>query len=149
MKTARSTLVIVALTAMLGCASRTTVHLIDGRSLKADVVHIDSDRAQFRSGGWDYNLPACMVADALVKKPTPMITVTVHSGAIQTPDGRLESFTELTKYLDENASKESPIIVQLDQPSAWPKARRTEFGLAYGEVHRRPFVGIQGPWSQE
>ena len=140
-------MIIVTMMATGGCSSRTTiVHLADGRSLKADYVYIDDERAQFRADGWDYNLPAFLIADARVTEPIQIALITISSDTIEGPHGTIASFEDLMDYLDTYASRDHPIILELQEPALWPESRRTEMGTAFGYIDEHPYVGLQGPW---
>ena len=143
-------MIIVAVMATGGCSSRTTiVHLADGRSLKADYVYIDDERAQFRANGWDYNLPAFLVTDARVTEPIQIVLMTISSDTIEGPHGTIASFEELMDYLDTYASRDRPIIIELQESALWPESRRIEMGEAFGYIDERPYVGLQGAWPNQ
>ncbi len=133
---------------LFGCRQQ-QVHLIDGRSFQADRIHDDGERLQFAAGGWTYNFPSFFRLGGKPEKAVTITRVEVFSHSIVTPDGQLRDFGKFAEYLDKAASRESPIIVGLVDSISWEETRRQEFGKAYGEVHKRPYVGFETYWPKK
>ena len=131
-------------------AKQKTVNLTDGRVFAAEVVANDGHRLQFRANGWNYNLPAYMIATNTLVEPVKVQRVEITKDSIVTPEGKLTSFQELMTFLDKRASRSYPVILVLaDGASSWSETRRQEFGRAYGDMHSRPNVGVEGPWPEK
>jgi len=149
MKCRNAALAVVFAVALSGCASDKTVRLTDGRCFTCEVLVNDDQRLQFKAKGWEYNLPAYMMATGMVTEPVKVQRVEVTKDAIVTHDGRLTNFNELMAFLDKKATRSSPVILVMADAVSWSETRRQEFGRAYGDMQSRPNVGIEGFWPKK
>ena len=106
-------LAVVLVAGLSGCATDNTVRMTDGRVFTSDALANDGQRLQFRAKGWDFNLPAYMIANGTYAEPVKIQRVEITKDSIVTPEGKLTSFQELMEFLDKRASRSSPVILVL------------------------------------
>jgi len=131
------------------CATDKTVRLTDGRGFTTDMLVNDGQRLQFKVKGWEYNLPAYMIATGTLAELVKVQRVEITKDSIFTPEGKPTNFQELMTFLDKRATRPSPVILVLPDAVSWPETRRQEFGAAYGETQTRPNVGIEALWPKK
>jgi len=149
MKNVTTLLLIAFAVGFVGCSDDNKLRLVDGRVFSPEVVHNEKKRVHFEANGWVYNLPSFMVYTGQRDAPIEVTRVEISRGSIVTPDGRLAAFQDLMQYLDKNATRATPVILVMNDVASWPKGLRRNFGRAFGEVQSRPFVGAEGPLSEE
>ena len=146
----RTVILCVAMALSLSACTRSQrVRLVDGRVLQTKAVFTSDDRVQFKSEGWEYNLPSYLVSE---REPADSITiqrVEITKDSINTPTVKLSTFEELAQLLDKAATRSHPVLLVLPDAVSWTESRRQEFGKILGEMSKRPDVGIEGLWPEK
>jgi len=131
------------------CQRHSGTSLIDGRVYKPKAVHHDGDRLQFTAKGREYNLPSLLLDTGQDRDSVKVLRVEVSRGAIVSPDGNLNGFQELIRYLNKNATRSTPVILVMNDVVSWPDGLRQNFGRAVKKVRKRAYIGIEGPLPEK
>jgi len=134
-----------------GCSSQkeTEVHLVDGRSFTVKDFHNDGQFVSFASEGWEYTLPAMLLAKEKVEEPVNVQRINVSTNRITTHGRIFYGFDDMFVFLDMHAKKTWPIILVLEDVTHWPKDKQESFGDLFGTSKKRPYVGLEGHWVKD
>ena len=131
------------------CTRTQPVRLVDGRVLQTKSVFISDDRVQFKSEGWEYNLPSYMVSGREPADSIIIQRIEITKDSINAPTAKLSTFVDLVQFLDKTATRTNPVLLVLPDAVSWTESRRQEFGKVFGEISQRPDVGIEGFWPKK
>lgn len=149
MKNLTAILAVIIAINMSACTNYQTVHLMDGRVFRAKVVMNNGQCVQFKANGWEYSFPSYLVISGVPAKSIMLRKIEITKDAIKTPGAKLSTFEDLIKYLDNKATRSSPILLILPDTPSWTESRRQQFGKAYGDTNKRPDVGIENYWPKK